>query len=195
MLQTSPREETIGLSLQLRPVGIQDSDSRKAAMSCLCRGGRYGRWTVRTAGIMPSALGRGHPETVKEASPPIQGVLAGSDGKQSICNVGDPGLVPGGEDHLEREWLPTPVFLPGNPHGQTSLTSFSPVFRRTAGETGVRPSGLSLIKSCLWRVKHPHPACQVVYRGPSGDPELPALPSGNKTLPAWASKWGTPSCQ
>ena len=77
--------------------------------------------------------GRGPPETIKQASPPIQGVPAGSDGKGSICNVGDPGLVPGGKDHLEREWLPTPGFVPGNPHGQTSLTSFSPVFRRTAG--------------------------------------------------------------
>ena len=26
-----------------------------------------------------------------------------------------------------REWLPTPVFLPGEPHGQRSLAGYSPV--------------------------------------------------------------------
>jgi len=27
---------------------------------------------------------------------------------------------------LEREWLPTPVFLPGELHGQRSLAGYSP---------------------------------------------------------------------
>ena len=30
------------------------------------------------------------------------------------------------EDPLEREWLPTPVFLPGESHGQRSLADYSP---------------------------------------------------------------------
>ena len=32
----------------------------------------------------------------------------------------------GREDPLEKEWQPTPVFLPGNFHGQRSLVSYSP---------------------------------------------------------------------
>ena len=30
------------------------------------------------------------------------------------------------EDPLEKEWLPTPVFLPGKSHGQRSLEGYSP---------------------------------------------------------------------
>ena len=32
----------------------------------------------------------------------------------------------GQEDSLEKECLTTPVFLPGEPHGQRSLLSYSP---------------------------------------------------------------------
>ena len=31
----------------------------------------------------------------------------------------------GQEDPLEKKWLPTPVFLPGEFHGQRSLASYS----------------------------------------------------------------------
>ena len=40
----------------------------------------------------------------------------GSEGKESVCNAGDPGSIPGSERFLEGEWLPTPVFLPGEFH-------------------------------------------------------------------------------
>ena len=40
----------------------------------------------------------------------------GSDGKQSACNAGDPGLIPWG-----REWQPNSVFLSGEFEGQRSL--------------------------------------------------------------------------
>ena len=32
----------------------------------------------------------------------------------------------GQEDPLERKWQPTPVFLPGESHGQMSLAGYSP---------------------------------------------------------------------
>ena len=32
----------------------------------------------------------------------------------------------GREDPLEKEWLPTPVFLPGKSYGQRSLSGYSP---------------------------------------------------------------------
>ena len=38
----------------------------------------------------------------------------GSAGKESACNAGDLGLIPGlGKSPGKREWLPTPVFWPG----------------------------------------------------------------------------------
>ena len=45
----------------------------------------------------------------------------GSDSKESSCNAGDPGSIP-----WRREWLLTPVFLPGESHGQRNLTGYSP---------------------------------------------------------------------
>ena len=41
----------------------------------------------------------------------------GSDGKESTCNAGEPGW----EDPWRREWLPTPVFLPGAFDGPAHL--------------------------------------------------------------------------
>ena len=41
---------------------------------------------------------------------------------EAACTVGDLGSVPGsGKIPWRREWLPTPVFLPGEFHGQRSL--------------------------------------------------------------------------
>ena len=37
-----------------------------------------------------------------------------------------PGLIPGSERSPGREWLPTPVFLPGEFYGQKSLMGYSP---------------------------------------------------------------------
>ena len=45
-----------------------------------------------------------------------------SVGKESTCNVGDPGLIPGlGRSPWRRKMPPTLVFLPGGSHGQRSL--------------------------------------------------------------------------
>ena len=45
----------------------------------------------------------------------------GSDGKESACNVGDLGLIPGlGRSPGEEYWLPPPVFWPGEFHGLCS---------------------------------------------------------------------------
>ena len=46
----------------------------------------------------------------------------GLGGKESACNVGDLGSTPG---LGRREWLPTPVFLPGEFHGQRTLAGNS----------------------------------------------------------------------
>ena len=58
---------------------------------------------------------------------PVVGLLGhmgfpgGSDSKESTCNAGDPDLIP-----WRKEWLPTPVFLPGEFQGQRSLVGYSP---------------------------------------------------------------------
>ena len=50
------------------------------------------------------------------------GFLGGSDGKEYAYNAGDPGpKIPWG-----RKWLPTPVFLSEEFHGQRSLVSYCP---------------------------------------------------------------------
>jgi len=59
------------------------------------------------------------------------GFPGGSDGKESICNVGDLGSIPGlGKSPWRRAWQPTPVFLPGEFHGQRSLAGYSPWGRK-----------------------------------------------------------------
>ena len=55
------------------------------------------------------------------------GILpGGSDAKESAGNAGELDLIPSLEDSLETwEWLPTPIFLPGEFHGQRSLAGCS----------------------------------------------------------------------
>ena len=49
----------------------------------------------------------------------------GSDSKISACNAGDLGLEPR-KIPWKREWQPTPVFSPGESHGQRSLVGYNP---------------------------------------------------------------------
>ena len=50
--------------------------------------------------------------------------IYGSDGKESACNTET--WVRSPEDPLEEGMQPTPVFLPGEFHGQRSLVGYSP---------------------------------------------------------------------
>ena len=44
----------------------------------------------------------------------LMGFPGGSDSKESVCNAGDPGLIPESlKDTWRREWLTTSVLLPG----------------------------------------------------------------------------------
>ena len=52
---------------------------------------------------------------------PRMGFPGGSDRKESSCNIRDLGSIPWvGKISWRREWQPTPVFLPGEVHGQRS---------------------------------------------------------------------------
>ena len=51
----------------------------------------------------------------------------GSVVKNLPANAGDTGLIPGsGRFPWRRKWNPTPVFLPGESHGQRRLAGYSP---------------------------------------------------------------------
>ena len=55
------------------------------------------------------------------------GFPGGSDGKESTCNAGDPGLIPGlGRSTWRSERQTIPLFWPGEFHGLRSLVGYSP---------------------------------------------------------------------
>ena len=92
-------------------------------------GSSAGKESARNAGV-PGLIpgsgrspgeGLGYPLQYSWAS------LVAQIGKESTCNVGDLGSIPGlGRFPWRRAWQPTPVFLPGEFHGQRSLAGYSP---------------------------------------------------------------------
>ena len=57
-----------------------------------------------------------------------------SDGKESVCSARELGSVTGsGQSPWRKQWQPTPVFLPGESHGQRSLVDYSPWGRKRVG--------------------------------------------------------------
>ena len=53
-------------------------------------------------------------------------------------DIRDPGSIPGsGGSPGGRAWQPTPVFLPGECHGQRNLVGYSPQDRRESDTTEV----------------------------------------------------------
>ena len=57
----------------------------------------------------------------------------------------------GQEDPLRREWQPTPIFLPGEFHGQRSLVCYSPWAHNEADTTeGLTQQQQSLIQT-FWQ--------------------------------------------
>ena len=63
----------------------------------------------------------------------------GSAGKESACNAGDLGSIPGSGRSLEKEWQPTPVFLPGECQGQRSLVGSSSRVARVGYDLATTP--------------------------------------------------------
>ena len=64
------------------------------------------------------------------------GLPDSSDSKESVYNAGDLGSIPGsGRPPWRRAWQPTPVFLPGESHGQRSLAGYSPWGRKESDMT------------------------------------------------------------
>ena len=56
----------------------------------------------------------------------VLGFPDGSGGKEAACQTGDLGSIPGsGKSPGEGKWQPTPVFLPGESHGQRNLVGYT----------------------------------------------------------------------
>ena len=55
-----------------------------------------------------------------------KGFHGGSVGKEFTCKTGDLGLIPVWKIPSRREWLPTPVFLPGEFHGRWRIADYRP---------------------------------------------------------------------
>ena len=61
----------------------------------------------------------------------LLGFPGGSKVNASAWNAGDRGSIPGsGSSPGEGKWQPTPVLLPGEPHGGRSLVGYSPWGRK-----------------------------------------------------------------
>ena len=78
---------------------------------------------------------------------------ADSSGKESACNAGDPGSIPGSARFFwRRKWQPTPVFLPGKSHGQDSPWGFKELdtteqltlLRGSLPDPGIQPTSPAL---------------------------------------------------
>ena len=54
-----------------------------------------------------------------------EGFLSGSDGKEPVCNEGDPTSIPG-KIPWRKAWQPTLVFLSRQSHRQRNLAGYDP---------------------------------------------------------------------
>jgi len=66
----------------------------------------------------------------------FHGLPVGSDGKESACNVEDPGLILVLKIPWRRNWQSSPVLLPGESHGQRNLVDYSPWCRKESDTPG-----------------------------------------------------------
>ena len=81
----------------------------------------------------------------------------GSDGKVSACNVGDQGSDPWvGKIPWRRAWQPTPVFLPGEAHGQRRLEGCSPWGQKESDTTEQLTDTFTFMKELKERQTHIH---------------------------------------
>ena len=86
--------------------------------SCLESPGDSRAWWAAIYGVTQS---RTRLKRLSSSSHLEEELPCNSNGKESTCDAGDPGSIP-----WRREWQPTPVFLPGEFHGQRNLAGYSP---------------------------------------------------------------------
>ena len=93
------------------------------------------------------------------------GFPGGSDGKESACIAGDLIWSLGWEDSQGREWLPTPVFLSGEFHGQRRLMGYSPRGCKESDTTEWQTLSLSSFTPSCWKPAHFDPKPVSCYTG------------------------------
>ena len=101
---------------------------------------------------------------------PSLGFPGGSDGKESTCNAGDLGLIPGlVKIPWRRAWQPTPVFLPGKAHGQRSLVGYSPWGCKESRHNWVTKHGTAYryTQNGMKCLKHQVPRTLQTWKGPN----------------------------
>ena len=103
-------------------------NTQEASFKSLCRLlsllENYGSVVSRTWTLGPGSLGLNLASTSYSIFP------CSSVGKESTCNAGDPGSIPGsGRFPWRKKWQPPPVYLPG--HGQRSLVGYNPRGRKS----------------------------------------------------------------
>ena len=118
----------------------------------------------------------------------FKGFTGDSDSKESACNAGGPGSILGsGRSPWRREWLPTPVFLLGEFHGQRSpratvhgVTKSQTWWARTASR------GQKLALGNMSAPTQPHPSCLALLLNPPchpGSMNSPAFSMPETDLP------------
>ena len=98
--------------LGLSPVGSVHPHT--PTKGCLCAPGEKARAHLGLLGGLWGLLGG------------VWGLPNGISSKEPACNGGDTGSIPGSGRSLEEGMVTTPIFLPGEPHGQRSLEGYSP---------------------------------------------------------------------
>ena len=85
------------------------------------------------------------------------GFPGGLHGKESACNCWRPGFDPCiGKIPWRREWQATPVFLPGESHGQKSLVGYSPWGCKESDMTSTFTFHFNVLYSAAMNKTNPH---------------------------------------
>ena len=89
------------------------------------------KWGLRSVpcGLSGRSLAQWSPSIYIHTPNRVQGFPGGTSGKNPPANAGDEETqvrTLGWEDPWRRAWLSTPVFLPGESHGQRRLVGCSP---------------------------------------------------------------------
>ena len=121
---------------QVRFLGWEDPLEKEMATHSSILSWRIS-WTEEPCRLLSMGSQRvGHDWGIKPP-PPLMGFPGGSDGKESVCNVGDLGSIPGmGRSPGERHGHPLQYSCLENFHGQRTLAGFSPWGCKDSDTTG-----------------------------------------------------------